>query len=170
MAFVDPTTIGHPERALDSRTSARRSRGAPPQRSIWARSTGRGRVSAQRLWRTAHSEAWLNTWWQPRDSGFHDHDGSAGGVYIVEGSATTEGLPIGGTRRAREVTCGEVFSFAGDTIHRVDHHRGAVTVHVYSPPLRSIGCYEIVDGELRRTRARPDEPSPPSPVLSALLG
>ena len=37
-----------------------------------------GPGSATPLWRTDGSEAWLNTWWKPRDSGFHDHGGSMG--------------------------------------------------------------------------------------------
>src|SRR5262249_33429381 len=28
------------------------------------------------LWRDEYSEAWLNLWWQPRDTGYHDHTGS----------------------------------------------------------------------------------------------
>ena len=46
---------------------------------------------------------------------------------------------------------GEGFSFTGSGIHRMDHAAGAVTIHVYSPPIQSIGHYELVDGELRRT-------------------
>ena len=40
------------------------------------------------LWRTEHSEAWLVSWWEPRDTGYHDHDGSQGGIYVVEGRVT----------------------------------------------------------------------------------
>jgi hypothetical protein len=51
----------------------------------------------------------------------------------------------------------------------MEHEPGAVTVHVYSPPIRSIGEYELVDGELRRRPVAPDEPSAASPnLLSAL--
>jgi hypothetical protein len=35
------------------------------------------------LWRNESSEAWLNLWWQPRDTGYHDHDGSCAGVYVI---------------------------------------------------------------------------------------
>ncbi len=47
----------------------------------------------------------------------------------------------------------------------MDHDAGAVTVHVYSPPLRAIGHYEVVDGLLQRTPGPPDEASPESPRL-----
>ena len=119
-----------------------------------------GRGEAILLWRSDTSEAWLNTWWQARDSGFHDHDGSGGGVHVIAGEVLCESLRIDGGRVVTRYGAGTAFSFAGDAIHRVDHLDGAVTVHVYSPPLRSIGHYELVDGELRR------EPSPPGRGVS----
>src|SRR4029077_582485 len=36
----------------------------------------RGSGSFELLWRNDYSEAWLNTWWEARDTGFHDHGGS----------------------------------------------------------------------------------------------
>ena len=128
-----------------------------------------GSGEALLLWRTADSEAWLNTWWQPRDSGFHDHDGSGGGVHVIAGEVIGEYLQVVGARRVTAYCAGDAFSFAGDSIHRVDHLGGAVTVHVYSPPLRSIGHYELVDGELRRESLSPDEASPPSAGLTQAL-
>jgi hypothetical protein len=121
------------------------------------------------LWRNEGSEAWLNTWWQPRDSGFHDHGGSGGGVHVIAGEITGEYLQVEGGRRVRRFTAGDSFSFEGDRIHRVDHLEGAVTVHVYSPPLSTIGHYELVDGELRRVAGPPDEASPPSHELTRTL-
>jgi cysteine dioxygenase type I len=124
------------------------------------------------LWRNDHSEAWLNTWWEARDTGFHDHGGSCVGVFVIEGRAANEALTVGGAspRRIRSYGPGESFAFRGDGIHRMDHEAGAVTVHVYSPPIASIGHYELVDGELRRTAGPADEGSPPSPRLHAALG
>jgi hypothetical protein len=121
------------------------------------------------LWRTEYSAAWLNTWWQGRDTGYHDHDGSAAGVYVIEGSVTNEGLPIGGPRRVHHYGPGESFSLPGMAIHRMDHAAGAVTVHVYSPPLRGIGSYELHDGLLQRVPGPPDEGSPASPDLFQAL-
>jgi hypothetical protein len=129
----------------------------------------RGEGSFELLWRNEHSEAWLNTWWESRDTGFHDHGGSCVGVYVLEGRAISEALVVGGDRRVRVFEAGDSFSAPATGIHRVDHEPGAVTIHVYSPPLDEIGHYEVVDGELRRHRGRPDEVSPPSPELTSVL-
>ena len=121
------------------------------------------------LWHDEHSVCWLNVMPDRRDTGYHDHDGSAVGVYVIEGSVTNEGLPIGGPRRVHRYGPGDSFSFPGSGIHRMDHDAGSVTIHVYSPPLRAIGYYEIVDGLLQRTPGPPDEASPESPRLLTAL-
>ena len=33
----------------------------------------------------------------------------------------------------------------------MEHDPGAITIHVYSPPIRSLGHYELIDGMLQRT-------------------
>jgi hypothetical protein len=121
------------------------------------------------LWQDEHSVAWLNIMPERRDTGYHDHDGSAVGVYVIQGSVTNEGLPVGGPRRVHRYGPGDLYSVPGSGIHRMDHDAGAVTVHVYSPPLRAIGYYEVIDGLLQRTPGPPDEASPESPVLLAAL-
>ncbi len=121
------------------------------------------------LWRGDASEAWLNLWWRPRDTGYHDHDGSCVGVYVIEGVARNESLVVGRPRHVNEYRAGDRFAFPGTGIHRMEHEPGAITVHVYSPPIRSIGEYELQDGELRRRPVAPDEPSAASPRLLAAL-
>jgi hypothetical protein len=121
------------------------------------------------LWHNEHSISWLNVMPERRDTGYHDHDGSAVGVYVIEGSVTNEGLPIGGPRRVHRYGPGDSFSFPGSGIHRMDHDAGSITIHVYSPPLRAIGYYEVVDGLLQRTPGPPDEASPESPRLLTAL-
>jgi hypothetical protein len=111
----------------------------------------------------------LNLWWQPRDTGYHDHDGSCVGVYVIEGVARNEPLVIGRTRHVLEYTAGDRFALAGHGIHRMEHEPGAVTIHVYSPPMRAIGHYEVEHGKLRRRSTPPDEPSEPSVQLLAAL-
>jgi Cysteine dioxygenase type I len=121
------------------------------------------------LWRDEHSEAWLNLWWQPRDTGYHDHTGSCVGVYVIEGRAWNEPLTVGEPPEARQYGPGEAFWFPGDGIHRMDHQAGAITIHVYSPPIRAIGHYDLHEGQLRRTQILPDQPSPPSTALYEAL-
>jgi hypothetical protein len=121
------------------------------------------------LWEDEESIAWLNVVPEGRDTGYHDHDGSAVGVYVLEGRVTNEGLPIGVPRQARRYGPGDSFCFPGSGIHRMHHGTGAVTVHVYSPPLRAIGYYEVTGGLLQRTPGSPDEASPESPRLLASL-
>jgi hypothetical protein len=121
------------------------------------------------LWRSETSEAWLNVWRDQRDTGYHDHDGSCVGVYVIDGVARNESLVIAGPRRVRQYTAGDRFSFPGYGIHRMEHEPGGITIHVYSPPIRSIGHYDLEDGELRRQPSPPDEPSPPSPALLAAV-
>ena len=169
MTQIDPTELGASEHVLT----------APECAAVAARAAAlvdlgsldrAGDGTATMLWRNAVCEAWLNTWWEGRDSGFHDHDGSSGGVFVLEGSVRGESLVVGSVpRRVVDHDAGSSFCFEGDAIHRVDHLRGAVTIHVYSPPLRSIGHYELLDGELRRTPCSPDEISAASDHLTAAL-
>jgi len=149
----------------------------PPQCSERARAaaaaldvselTPEGPGEALLLWRSDSSEAWLNLWWAPRDTGYHDHDGSCVGVHVITGVARNESLMYGRSRRVREYGAGDSFHFPSSGIHRMEHEPGAITIHVYSPPIRSLGHYELVDGMLQRTPGGPDDPSPPSPDLFA---
>jgi hypothetical protein len=129
--------------------------------------TGSG--EAVLLWRDEHSEAWLNLWWQPRDTGYHDHSGSCVGVYVVGGRVWQEALTLGASPAADEYGPGDVFWFPGDGVHRMDHEAGAITIHVYSPPVAGIGHYDLHEGLLRRTQGQPDQPSPPSAALYAVM-
>lgn len=122
------------------------------------------------LWRTEHSEAWLVSFWDTRDTGYHDHDGSGGGIAVLEGRVTEEPLVVRGEPRVREYRPGDTFAFGGSHIHRMTHDPEAVTIHVYSPPINRIGSYEILDGVLTRTPGSPDEESPASPELDRTLG
>ncbi|MDH4176201.1 MAG: hypothetical protein OEW31_02800 [Thermoleophilia bacterium] len=161
--------LGAGDRPLTPEQCAERARAAAALVDLAALDSS-GAGGATLLWRTEHSEAWLNTWWQPRDTGYHDHGGSCVGVHVLAGRATNEPLVIGGGRRVTTHEAGSSFSFPGSGIHRMDHDPGAVTVHVYSPPIPEIGHYDVVGGELRRTAGPPDEPSAPSAGLLASLG
>lgn len=123
------------------------------------------------LWRNDHSEAWLVSWSEPRDTGYHDHDGSCGAVAVLEGRITEEPLVVGGPPQVNEYNAGDVLSFTGSHIHRMHHDPNAVTIHLYSPPINRIGSYDVgSDGVLRRTPGSPDEESPTSPGLDEQAG
>jgi predicted metal-dependent enzyme (double-stranded beta helix superfamily) len=101
----------------------------------------------------AHVTAWLICWMDDQDTGFHDHDVSAGAVAVVSGNVREERLAIGGQPRGRKFAAGDAFHFSAADIHRVRHGGSdpAVTLHVYSPPLAQMGAYTIgSDGVLAR--------------------
>jgi predicted metal-dependent enzyme (double-stranded beta helix superfamily) len=105
------------------------------------------------LERDARLAAWLICWTNEQDTGFHDHDLSAGAVAVVAGTIREERLVLGGAPARRTVAAGGTFAFSAADIHRV-HHVGpapAVTLHAYSPPLWRMGAYEVeAGGRLRR--------------------
>ena len=95
----------------------------------------------------AHLTAWLICWMDDHDTGFHDHDISAGAVAVVGGRVREERLAIDGPTRNGVYRAGGSFHFAASDIHRVSHAGAdpAVTLHVYSPPLLRMGAYVIGD-------------------------
>ena len=123
----------------------------------------RGERTYTQLWRTEHSEAYAIGWKQAGDTGFHDHDGSLGAVYVVRGTVAEEHIvlrPAGDWLARVEFAEGETFRFDGAHIHRMRHAAGdtALTIHVYSPPLGRAGAYELAsDGTLRRQSIEGDE-------------
>ena len=101
----------------------------------------------EELFADEHVTAWLICWMDEHDTGFHDHDVSAGAVAVLSGAVSEERLAIGGPPRKRTVQAGGSFHFAPTDIHRVSHAGcdPAVTLHVYSPPLLRMGAYAIGD-------------------------
>jgi predicted metal-dependent enzyme (double-stranded beta helix superfamily) len=107
-----------------------------------------------------HLTAWLICWMDDHDTGFHDHDRSAGAVAVVSGAVREERLTINGEPRRRTFAAGGVFHFSAADIHRVRHAGSdpAVTLHVYSPPLLRMGAYLVGDdGVLARHQVSPAE-------------
>jgi len=109
--------------------------------------------SYAQVMRDEHVAVWVICWSDDQDTGFHDHDLSAGAVAVVEGALREERLVLGGGTTSRTYGAGEAFAFSAADIHRVRHAGGgaAISLHAYSPPLWRIGAYEIAEtGELRR--------------------
>ncbi len=118
-----------------------------------------------------HLTAWLICWMDDHDTGFHDHDISAGGVAVVSGAVREERLTIDGPPANRVFQAGSSFHFSPVDIHRVRHAGSdpAVTIHVYSPPLMRMGAYVIgEDGVLaRHTKSYSEELRPLQPSAGA---
>jgi predicted metal-dependent enzyme (double-stranded beta helix superfamily) len=108
------------------------------------------------LLRDEHLDVWLLCWSRDHDTGFHDHDLSAGAVSVVRGAVREERLVLGrpiDSPLARVARAGSSFTFGASDIHRVLHagEGPAVTIHAYSPPLVRMGSYSIEpSGQLRR--------------------
>ena len=120
------------------------------------------------LFRTEHASAWVIRWGEDADTGFHDHDVSAGAVSVLEGEVREERLAVGGRPRVSTYGPGGTFSLEATDIHRVTRIGDvpALTVHVYSPALTQMGAYMIEpSGLLRRmTISYEEELRPLTPV------
>ena len=111
------------------------------------------RRTYEELLRDEHVAVWLICWMNDHDTGFHDHDVSAGAVAVVRGAVREERLVVGGAPAARTLEAGDCLHFGASDIHRVSHAgpEPAVTIHAYSPPLSRMGAYVVEStGELRR--------------------
>ncbi len=110
------------------------------------------------LYRDVHLDVWLICWLNHQDTGFHDHDVSAGAVYVCDGLLVEERLQ--GTDEAIRMTsrsheAGGAFDFDASYVHRMRHPGGeapATSIHCYSPALWRLGHYDFdEEGTLRRT-------------------
>jgi predicted metal-dependent enzyme (double-stranded beta helix superfamily) len=98
------------------------------------------------LHRDAHLDVWVLCWTPANDTGWHDHDTSAGAVAVVEGSLLEQTLAIGTANLRRQVDAGAAFDFGPDHIHRLSGlAAGSVSIHAYSPPLWRLGQYTVDD-------------------------
>jgi predicted metal-dependent enzyme (double-stranded beta helix superfamily) len=96
------------------------------------------------------SEAWLLGWPVGGGIELHDHGGSSGAICVVEGVLdetfvdTVNPLTADGTLRRRRLWIGALIDFGPEHIHDVVNHgsRPALSIHVYSPRLRSMTFYD----------------------------
>jgi predicted metal-dependent enzyme (double-stranded beta helix superfamily) len=112
----------------------------------------------EQIFGDAQLNAWLICWSDAQDTGFHDHDESAGAIAVLRGRVRDERLAIGSDRsqigqQAREFAAPQRFNIPPNAIHRVVHagDEPAITLHAYSPPLIRMGAYRVgAHGELER--------------------
>lgn len=111
------------------------------------------------IWSDEDVNAWVICWHEDNDTGWHDHDESAGGIAVISGRVREERLVLGAEPRARHLGPGETLTVPSTAIHRVLHEGDgpAVTIHAYSPPLRRMGAYRVgPQGELERQSLPPE--------------
>src|SRR5918997_5575058 len=64
------------------------------------------------LLRDEHVAVWLICWMDEQDTGFHDHDLSAGAVGVVAGAVREDRLVLGGGTVSRTAAAGKSFGFS----------------------------------------------------------
>ena len=107
--------------------------------------------SSVHLLETDALDVWLLGWPPGTHVEPHDHGDSAGAFVVVRGSLVE--VRWSGTQRRRVVAAGEVISVAPGVVHDVlagdaAEVTPAVSLHAYSPPLRTMGFYSD-DGRRR---------------------
>ena len=93
-------------------------------------------------------EAWLLGWPIGQGIELHDHGSSSGALVVVEGTLLETYVDasdrVAGRLRHRRLPEGASIAFGPDHIHDVVNGgaRQALSIHVYSPRLRSMTFYE----------------------------
>ena len=120
---------------------------------------GLDRAEARRWWRLVATEtfdAWLIDW--PSGTGVprHDHDGAAASIFVVRGRLV-ETRYAGGRSTSSVARAGDLLRVGVDASHEIgnDAPDVATSVHVYSPPLRSMGFYDPDGTAVRRDAIDP---------------
>lgn len=130
-------------------------RGLAAVTAPWEWSTGDAPTerSYELLLSTDQYDAWLIHW--PPGTGIdaHDHGGSVGAFGIVAGELA-EDVSADGATTTRVLGEGDATCFGADHVHAVFNRGalGATSVHVYSPPLRSMSFYRPTADGMAVTR------------------
>ena len=99
---------------------------------------------------SADFEAWLLGWPVGEGIELHDHGSSSGALVVVDGTLSetyvdaSESVRPGARLQHRSLQEGDLVAFGPDHIHDVVNggRRQALSIHVYSPRLRSMTFYE----------------------------
>jgi len=107
------------------------------------------------LWRDERVDLWVIAWMDDDDTGFHDHDGSAGAVAVAAGVLVEERIVLDGEPHRRVIGPGEAIDFDGATSIASPMPPASPPSRFTPtrPPLVLMGAYVLSeDGELRRER------------------
>jgi hypothetical protein len=93
-------------------------------------------------------DVWLQCWTNQQDTGYHDHDLSAGAVYVCDGVIVEDRLQRASgaiVEVQREHVPGSGFDFDAAYVHRMHHVSGgpATSIHCYSPAIWRMGHYSF---------------------------
>jgi hypothetical protein len=88
-------------------------------------------------------EIWAIHWPKDRGLELHDHGGSTGALWVVEGSLDEHYVGPDGSLSRRSIVRGGGAAFGGSYVHDVvnSHDAPATSVHAYSPPMPSMTFY-----------------------------
>jgi hypothetical protein len=95
------------------------------------------------------AQVWLLSWLPGQGTPLHDHGASAGAFAVARGTLTERvvaGRRTGPPRQSvADLTAGRVRHFGPHHVHQVVNTaaEAAVSVHVYTPPLRLMNTYRI---------------------------
>ena len=116
------------------------------------------------LHRREQLDVWLLCWLDVQETGLHDHDRSAGALYVCEGTLVEDVLRFNSSELARhraaaaavperaEASTSATFTACGNL-----GPGPATSIHVYSPALRGMGHYELGSGGVRRVQRSYDD-------------
>jgi predicted metal-dependent enzyme (double-stranded beta helix superfamily) len=126
-----------------------------------------------RLIATERYEAWVIGWMPGQGVELHDHGDAAGALVVTEGELVEVAADrASGRLRRTTVAAGEVRPLPVGLVHEVVNAGPgpATSIHVYSPPLTTMGRYDAVSLEpLAVTAVAPEVPALPEAVSSLLL-
>lgn len=122
-----------------------------------------------RLRRDDDVEVWLICWDLGQDTLLHDHGGSVGAFTVVSGSLTEDfGSVSQDALRTRRHATGASVGFGADYVHNLVNvgMEPAVSIHAYSPPLRTMNFYCWLPTGIHHLREIPcDTPEPDTTAL-----
>jgi predicted metal-dependent enzyme (double-stranded beta helix superfamily) len=151
-----------PGRILDAEELAEVARSIASREELWRPHVEHD--EDERTYESIHLDEHVGIWaiaWMPgHDTGFHDHDGSAGAFAVALGQIREERPVLNEQPRRLDAGVGESASFDPTQIHRMVNlgEDPVVTIHAYSPPLTSMGMYRVDDdGAIRRCSVDWDE-------------